>query len=498
MEVEDYMESVEHVDHEVSFKEESALVIPTSTPPPPPPPPRPALFPIKERLEEAEDAQSKALIPEEDVELAEAEDAQSKHVYSVALATAMAAEAAVAAAQAAAEVVRLTALPRFPGKSLEEVAAIKIQTAFRGHLARRALRALRGLVRLKSLVEGQSVKRQATTTLRCMQTVARVQSEIRARRIRMSEENQALQRQLQQKQEKELKEIEKHRAASIGDAWNHSPQSKEEVEAKLQSRQEAALRRERALAYSFSHQKMWKNSSKSQHPTFMDPSNPHWGWSWLERWMAARPWESRSTSDFNERASMRSAASSRASMSVAEITKAYALRDVHRDNKSPSPTGQKSSRPPSRQSPSTLAKTPSSSWRTPKKNGLSGDEDSRSTYSVQSERFNRRHSIAGSSVRDDESLASSPSVPSSAQRYLTPKKSTKARSRLASPSSSGLEKNATPTPEKGSSPSVSSVKKRLSFPASPVSPARPRRHSGPPKGSAVHLEKKVSNGWGSR
>ena len=76
--------------------------------------------------------------------------------------------------------------------------------------ARRALRALRGLVRLKSLVEGQSVKRQATTTLRCMQTVARVQSEIRARRIRMSEENQALQRQLQQKQE-----IEKHRAASV-------------------------------------------------------------------------------------------------------------------------------------------------------------------------------------------------------------------------------------------------------------------------------------------
>lgn len=74
---------------------------------------------------------------------------------------------------------------------------------------------MRGLVRLKSLVEGQSVKRQATTTLKCMQTVARVQSEIRARRIRMSEENQALQRQIQQKQEKELKEMEKHRVASV-------------------------------------------------------------------------------------------------------------------------------------------------------------------------------------------------------------------------------------------------------------------------------------------
>ena len=74
---------------------------------------------------------------------------------------------------------------------------------------------MRGLVRLKSLVEGQSVQRQATTTLKCMQTVARVQSEIRARRIRMSEENQALQRQIQQKQEKELKEMEKQRVASV-------------------------------------------------------------------------------------------------------------------------------------------------------------------------------------------------------------------------------------------------------------------------------------------
>ena len=73
--------------------------------------------------------------------------------------------------------------------------------------ARRALRALRGLVRLKSMIQGQSVKRQAATTLKCMQTLARVQSQIRERRIRMSEENQALQRQLQQKHDKELEKL---------------------------------------------------------------------------------------------------------------------------------------------------------------------------------------------------------------------------------------------------------------------------------------------------
>ncbi|VAH98382.1 unnamed protein product [Triticum turgidum subsp. durum] len=67
----------------------------------------------------------------------------------------------------------------------------------------RALRALKGLVRLKSLVQGHSVKRQATSTLRCMQTLSRVQSKIQTRRIKMAEENQALQRQLLLNQELE-------------------------------------------------------------------------------------------------------------------------------------------------------------------------------------------------------------------------------------------------------------------------------------------------------
>ncbi|XP_007009748.2 PREDICTED: protein IQ-DOMAIN 1 [Theobroma cacao] len=427
--------------------------------------------------------------PTEDVKLAEAENEQSKHAYSVALATAMAAEAAVAAAQAAAEVVRLTSVPRYPGKSKEEIAAIKIQTAFRGYLARRALRALRGLVRLKSLIQGQSVKRQATSTLRCMQTLARVQSQIRARRIRMLEENQALQRQLQQKCEKELEKLR----ASMEEDWNDSTQSKEQIDARQQNKQEAAMRRERALAYAFSHQQSWKNSSKSVNPTFMDPNNPHWGWSWLERWMAARPWENRSTTDNHDRGSVKSMGAR--SMSIGEISRAYSRRDLNNDNK-PSPTPPKSSRPPSRQSPSTPpSKAPSISsvsskikLPSPRGSQWGGDEDSRSMLSVQSERY-RRHSIAGSSVRDDESLASSPAVPS----YMAPTQSTKARSRLPSPL--GLEKNG--TPDRGS---AGSAKKRLSF--SP-SPAGNRRHSGPPKVDItpvkdikMHKEEKLSNGGG--
>ncbi|OVA18148.1 IQ motif [Macleaya cordata] len=422
-------------------------------------------------------------LPSEEVKL-EAENEQNKHAYSVALASAAAAEAAVAAAQAAAEVVRLTTVNRYPGKSEEEVAAIKIQTAFRGYLARRALRALRGLVRLKTLIDGQSVKRQATNTLRCMQTLARVQSQIRARRIRMAEENQALQRQLQSKRDKELENLR----ASMGEDWDDSFQSKEQIEANLQHKQEAAIRRERALAYAFSHQQMSKNSSRSTNPMFMDPTNPHWGWSWLERWMAARPWETRSTTtekELNDHSSIKSASRS---IGGADISKSYTRRELKVEK--PSPTTQK----PSRLSPSTpQSKVGSSSMLagklksvSPRGNFYAQDEDCRSILSLQSERP-RRHSIAGSSVRDDESLASSPAIPS----YMIPTESARARARLQSPLA--VEKNE--TPEKGL---AGTVKKRLSFPASP---GGPRRHSGPPKVDSssiknigVHTENNVSNG----
>lgn len=225
----------------------------------------------------------------------------------------------------------------------------------------------------------------------------------------------------------------------------------------------------------------------------MDPNNPHWGWSWLERWMAARPWESRNTIDNNDRSSAKSSTSR--AMSIGEISRAYSRRDFNHDNKT-SPGAQMSNRPPSLQSPSTPSKAPSMSSvagktkpPSPKGSSFVADDDSRSLFSCQSARY-RRHSIAGSSVRDDESLASSPSVPS----YMAPTHSARAKSRLPSPL--GIEKNG--TPEKSS---VGSAKKRLLFPASP---AGPRRHSGPPrvesnviKNLEVHTEK-VINGESSR
>ncbi|KAM3326001.1 hypothetical protein P3S67_001127 [Capsicum chacoense] len=106
----------------------------------------------------------------EEVTLEELKEDQTKHAYSVIVATAATAEAAVAAAHAAAVVVQFTT-------------------------ARRVLRALREHVILKLLVYGPTTKRQTANALKCMQILSQVQSQI-IYRIRMLEENRALQRQL--------------------------------------------------------------------------------------------------------------------------------------------------------------------------------------------------------------------------------------------------------------------------------------------------------------
>ncbi|BAD73780.1 putative SF16 protein [Oryza sativa Japonica Group] len=444
----------------------STVAVPTSTAPPPQPPPPPPTHPIQPQPEEIKD-----------VKAVETDSEQNKHAYSVALASAVAAEAAAVAAQAAAEVVRLTtattAVPKSPVSSKDELAAIKIQTAFRGYLARRALRALRGLVRLKSLVDGNAVKRQTAHTLHCTQTMTRVQTQIYSRRVKMEEEKQALQRQLQLKHQRELEKMK------IDEDWDHSHQSKEQVETSLMMKQEAALRRERALAYAFSHQ--WKNSGRTITPTFTDQGNPNWGWSWMERWMTSRPWESRVISDKDPKDHY-STKNPSTSASRTYVPRAISIQRPATPNKS--------SRPPSRQSPSTPpSRVPSVTGKirpaSPRDSWLYKEDDLRSITSIRSERP-RRQSTGGASVRDDASLTSTPALPS----YMQSTESARAKSRYRSLLTDRFE-----VPERV--PLVhSSIKKRLSFPVADKPNGehadklmeRGRRHSDPPKVDPASLK----------
>ncbi|KAM0934737.1 putative IQ motif, EF-hand binding protein [Dioscorea sansibarensis] len=219
---------------------------------------------------------------------------EQTRAMAVAVATAATAEAAVAAAQAAAEVVRLTRPSA--GFVREHCAAIVIQTAFRGYLARRALRALKGLVKLQALVRGHNVRKQANMTLRCMQALVRVQARVRDLRLRLIHEGGTAASASSSKssfscdasiwESKHLQEFTERRSMSR-DEMEERPRTMEEIQALLQSRKDAALKREKALSYAFSHQ-TWRPernpSSSIEERSETEEQQPRW----LEQWMASR------------------------------------------------------------------------------------------------------------------------------------------------------------------------------------------------------------------
>ncbi|XP_021765360.1 protein IQ-DOMAIN 14-like [Chenopodium quinoa] len=138
----------------------------------------------KERVKEKENQWYR------DYQISETEKEQTKHAIAVAAATAAAADAAVAAAQAAVAVVRLTSQNRGTlfscGGGTERWAAVKIQTLFRGYLARRALKALKGLVKLQAHVRGYLVRKRAAATLHSMQALIRAQAGVRSQRAKLA------------------------------------------------------------------------------------------------------------------------------------------------------------------------------------------------------------------------------------------------------------------------------------------------------------------------
>ncbi|CAH1416556.1 unnamed protein product [Lactuca virosa] len=151
----------------------------------------------------------------------------------------------------------------------ESDAAIKIQTAFRGLLARKALRALKGLVRLQAIIRGHLVRRQAVTTLKRLQSVVNIHSQACAKRIQVldctSHTN------YQENRGKDIKiDVNSQKR------WDDSILTKEEENAMLFSKREAAMKRERIKEYTFNH----RMSSESE----QSKVNGKWRY-WLEHWV---------------------------------------------------------------------------------------------------------------------------------------------------------------------------------------------------------------------
>lgn len=115
-------------------------------------------------------------------------------------------------------------------------------------------------------------------------------------------------------------------------------------------------------------QQTWRSSSKLPHQTLMDANTPHWGWSWLERWMASRPWDPQSNAG---QASLKNSLKPETSIKTS----------------------------PARSKPLKSASQKAIQWPT--------NNDSKG---IKSEGTNHRHSIGGGSstnVKDDESVGSS-------------------------------------------------------------------------------------------
>ncbi|GKU92232.1 hypothetical protein SLEP1_g5989 [Rubroshorea leprosula] len=237
--------------------------------------------------------------PPRDRTLNEPEEEQGRHALTVALATAAAAEAAVAAAHAAAEVVRLTSTPQSTRKCqeereaytvdiqadspkctvayerrIQELAVIKIQSAFRGYLARKALRALKGIVKLQAIIRGRVVRCQAMTTLKCLQSMVNIQSQVCARRFQIAETASHFD------ENKQLPQTFKDKIIKVDTnsqkRWDDSTLTKKEAEAMVLSKKEAAIKRERIKEYAYTHRK----SAECE----LNKGNGRWKY-WLDNWV---------------------------------------------------------------------------------------------------------------------------------------------------------------------------------------------------------------------
>ncbi|KAE8773810.1 Mitochondrial outer membrane porin [Hordeum vulgare] len=145
-----------------------------------------------------------------------------------------------------------------PERLKEEQAAVKAQAAFRGYLARRAFRALKGIIRLQALIRGHLVRRQAASTLRATWLLVKFQAIVRGRNVRLSSD--AIQF--------SWKLAEQTSVGAKPDAW-----------------------RERFASNAFARKLLASPILVEALHFQYDERDPNSAFNWLERWTICRVWK---------------------------------------------------------------------------------------------------------------------------------------------------------------------------------------------------------------
>ncbi|CAH8320403.1 unnamed protein product [Eruca vesicaria subsp. sativa] len=177
----------------------------------------------------------------------------------------------------------------FLNREEEVLAATRIQTAFRGHLARKALRALKGIVKLQAYIRGRAVRRQAMTTLKCLQSVVNIQSQVYGKRSQIPPR--ASHRDNEESNTFHMFTENTLKVDTNGQKrWDDSLLTKEEARAVVMSKREAALRRERIKEYAVTHRKSAESYQKR--------SNTKWKY-WLDEWVDTQRTKSKELEDLD-------------------------------------------------------------------------------------------------------------------------------------------------------------------------------------------------------
>ncbi|ONK79070.1 uncharacterized protein A4U43_C01F2590 [Asparagus officinalis] len=163
----------------------------------------------------------------------------------------------------------------------EEQAAIFIQSAFRGFMARK----LYGEICKSS--KGDGIGDEDPSVLNEAASIE-VLVDDSIENFSILEENGSMHHRVFHKSKSQVYRLKEE--------WDDSTLSSDTLRLRIQNKLEATTRRERALAYAFSQQ--LRTCTAKKKPAWSDSNTePNSGWTWLERWMATRAPEKSSVVD---------------------------------------------------------------------------------------------------------------------------------------------------------------------------------------------------------